>query len=83
MSNLEIALSVILKGRELYESKHVAVESKCLKIWDLLSFFVCSSVLVLKWRKVSPIYLELQLTQVDLYTRKDFKSTGIGSFYEK
>ena len=83
MSNLEIALSVILKGRELYESKHVAVESKCLKIWDLLSFFVCSSILVLKWRKASPIYLELQLTQVDLYTRKDFKSTGIGSFYEK
>ena len=31
-SNLELALSIILKQRELYESKHVAVECKCLKI---------------------------------------------------
>ena len=31
-SNLELALSVILKQRELYESKHVAVECRCLKI---------------------------------------------------
>ena len=31
-SNLELALSVILKERELYESKHVAVECRCLKI---------------------------------------------------
>ena len=30
--NLELALSVILKERELYESKHVAVECRCLKI---------------------------------------------------
>ena len=29
MSNLELALSIILKQRELYESKHVAVESRC------------------------------------------------------
>ena len=29
--NLELALSVILKQRELYESKHVAVECRCLK----------------------------------------------------
>ena len=28
-SNLELALSVILKERELYESKHVAVECRC------------------------------------------------------
>ena len=41
-SNLELALTVILKQRELYESKHVAVEGRCLKIWDLLSFFICS-----------------------------------------
>ena len=27
--------------------------------------------------------LELQLAQVNLYTRKDFKSSGIGSLYEK
>ena len=29
------------------------------------------------------IQLELQLTQVPLYTRKDLKSSGIGSLYEK
>ena len=38
--NLELALSIILKERELYESKHVVVECRCLKIWDLLSFFI-------------------------------------------
>ena len=54
-SNLELALSIILKERELYKSKHVAVECRCLKIWDLLSFLICSSILVLKWRQVSPI----------------------------
>ena len=47
-SNLELALSIILKQRELYESKHVAVECRYLKIWDLLSFLICSSILVLK-----------------------------------
>ena len=31
-SNLELALSIILKKRELYESKHVAVECRSLKI---------------------------------------------------
>ena len=31
-SNLELALSIILKQRELHESKHVAVEGRCLKI---------------------------------------------------
>ena len=38
-SNLEFALSIILKQRGLHESKHVAVECGCLKIWDLLSFW--------------------------------------------
>ena len=28
-SNLELALSIILKQRELYESKHVADECRC------------------------------------------------------
>ena len=32
--NLKLALSIILKQRELYESKNVAVECRCLKIWD-------------------------------------------------
>ena len=48
-------LSIILIERELYESKHVTVECRCLKIWDLLSFLICSSILVLKWRQVSPM----------------------------
>ena len=34
--NLELALSIILKKRKLYESKHVAVECRYLKIWELL-----------------------------------------------
>ena len=54
-TNLELDLPVIFKQRELYESKHVAVECRCLKIWDLLSFLICSSILVLKWWQVSPI----------------------------
>ena len=47
-SNLKLALSIILKQRELYESKHVVVEHRCLKIWDLLSYLICFSILVLK-----------------------------------
>ena len=31
-SNLELALSIILKQRQLHEPKHVAVECRCLKI---------------------------------------------------
>ena len=31
-SNLELALSIILKQRDLYGSKHIAVECRCLKI---------------------------------------------------
>ena len=54
-SNLELALSIISKQKELFESKHVMVECRCLKIWDLLSFLVCSSILVLKWQQVLPI----------------------------
>ena len=50
-SNLELALSIILKQRELYEPKHVAMECRCLKIWDLLSFLICSSILLLKSSK--------------------------------
>ena len=31
-SNLELALSIILKQRELYESDHVSEECRCLKM---------------------------------------------------
>ena len=54
-SNLELAFSIILKQRELYKSKYAAVKCRCLEIWDLLSFLICFSILVLKWRQVSPI----------------------------
>ena len=30
--NLQLALSIILKQRELYESSHVVVECRCLNI---------------------------------------------------
>ena len=46
-SNLELALSIVLKQRELYESKQAAAECRYLKIG--------SSRLVLKWWQVSPI----------------------------
>ena len=31
-SNLDLVLSMFLKQRELYESRHVAVECRCLKL---------------------------------------------------
>ena len=51
-SNLELALSIIVKQRALYKSNQVAAECRCLKIWDLLSFLICPSILVLKWWQV-------------------------------
>ena len=54
-SNLELALSITLKQRVLYESKYVTVECRFLKIRDLLSLLICSSIIVLKWWQVSPI----------------------------
>ena len=80
-SNLE--LLYYFKRKKIIQSRHVVVECRCLKIWDLLSSFICSSILVLKWRQVTPIELELQFAQVNFYTRKDFKSSRIGSLYEK
>ena len=53
--NLQLALSVILKLRGLYEWKHVVLEGSCFKIWDLLSFLIWCSVLVLKWAQVLPM----------------------------
>ena len=47
-SNLELALTIVLKEKELYESEHVMVVCRYLKIWDLLSFLICFSILVLK-----------------------------------
>ena len=64
--NLELVSSIILKETESYESKHVVEECGCLKIWDLLSFFISFSILILKWQHVWKIYLEIQLAQVNL-----------------
>ena len=47
-SNVMLALSIILKERELYGSKHAVVECRCLNICNLLSFLICYSILVLK-----------------------------------
>ena len=76
-SNIELALSVILKERKLYDSKTCCGGVEMFKIWDLLSILICSSILVLKWREVLPMYLELQLAQVNSYARKDLKSSGM------
>ena len=43
-SKLELALSIILKERELYKSKDVMVGCRCLKICDLLSFLLSFSL---------------------------------------
>ena len=45
-SNLELALSIILKERQLQEPKHVLVECRCLTLWHFLSCLIYSSVLV-------------------------------------
>ena len=56
-SNLELALWITLKQRELYESEHVTVKCRCLKYETCYSLFflICSSILILKGRQVSPI----------------------------
>ena len=82
-SNLELALSIVLKQSELYKPKHVVVECRHLKIRDNISSFICSSILVLKRQQVLPIWLELHLEQVNVYTRKNIKSSGIGSAHMK
>ena len=64
-SNLELAWSFILKQRELYGSNHVSEDCRCLKTWELLSFLICSLILVFKWRQFLPMYLELQQAQVN------------------
>ena len=46
--NLELALSIILKERELYESNYVAVECRCLKNMRLVILFDMFLNLVLK-----------------------------------
>ena len=54
-SNLELASPIIFLKRELYGSKHVPVDCRCLRTWDLFSFLIYSSILVLKWRQNSQV----------------------------
>ena len=41
--NLELPWSIIFKKRELYESKYIEVECRCLKICDFLYLLICTS----------------------------------------
>ena len=69
-SNLEVALSTILKQRELYESKNVAVECRCLTIWEkynlLLSVFVCFSFVVF-YISLSSIVLIISMLIIGIF----------------
>ena len=69
-SSLELALSMIWKERELYKSKHVVVECRCLKIWDLPYFLICSSIKV--FFKMTTNFANVSRTtiQVKLYITK-------------
>ena len=64
-----------------YESNHVVIERACLRIWDLVPFLLRSSMLVLKCQHVLPTYLELQIAQVTLYTKKDFNFFSTWVFF--
>ena len=66
-SNLELALSTILKERGSYRSRHVMLEYQSFKVRDLLPFLVSSSILVLKWWNVSPTCHHLVSWLVALY----------------
>ena len=57
----KLALSIILKERELYESKLVVVDCRCLKIWDFVIFF--DMFLNLSFKMTA---IELQLAQINL-----------------
>ena len=77
-SNLELDLSIILKERELYESKHAVVECKCLKMRLAIDF----DIFLNPSFKMTISFANAART-MNLYTRKGFKSSGIGSLYEK
>ena len=66
---LSLALSIILKERELYESKHVVVECRCLKIWYLLSFLICSSILILELYESKHVVVECRCLKHEICYR--------------
>ena len=75
-SKFALGLSIIFKKSYGMQVTLCCFRMPMLKISDLLSFFICSTILILK-RHDLPMNLELQLAEVDLYTRKDFKLSGI------
>ena len=72
-SNLESAVSIILKQRELYEPKHPSEECRYSKIWDLLSFLTRSSlakpVVILK-RRLKNVVIFVQTILSFVLSRK-------------
>ena len=68
-SSLESALSMIWKER-VYKSKHVVVECRCLKIWDLSYFSICSSIIVFFKMTTSFANVSRTTIQVKLYITK-------------
>ena len=63
--------------------KSCCVKCKLLKIGNFSSFLICFLILVFMWRHVLSIQLELKSAQLNVCTRKDFKSSVIGSLYIK
>ena len=86
-SDLELALSIVLKQSESCESNHVSEECRCLKLWDLLSILICSSILVLERRQEVATYLYPQLMKLLLisrnmnYSRKNLIKLFKGGLY--
>ena len=68
-SSLESALSMIWKER-VYKSKHVVVECRCLKIWDLSYFSIRSSIIVFFKMTTSFANVSRTTIQVKLYITK-------------
>ena len=52
LSFLQLIYQASLTFKSNLQWKHVAVKCRCLKIWDLKSFLISSSIIVLKWRKL-------------------------------
>ena len=82
-SNLELALSFILKERKFYKPKHVCCHGvQMFKNMRLLSFLIFLNPSF----KMKTSFANVAITTVstrNLYTTKNFKSSGMRSLYEK
>ena len=79
--NLELALSIILKERALHESKN----NDGIQIIKNIQLIILFDTLFNPRFKMTSFanVARTTATQVNLYTREDFKSSGIGSIYKK